>query len=128
MTAQPIEQPSKPVWPAKTLGDITRVITANATVDVVAEFTAALDAAWAGAKTKDSLEPLRNLIEGWWPQAVFWVDREAALRTMARVEDFVANGVPPEARGNALDTVAKLRAKHGQHPTWDALERLAARH
>jgi len=99
MTVQPAHAPSSaPKWPAKTLGDVDRTIRTCATEDVVAEFQAALDKAWAAAREQNALQPLLNLVEGWWPQAVFWSEPGKACDVMARVEDVLANGLPADRK------------------------------
>lgn len=109
MTAQTVHAPdSKPQWPAKTLGDVDRVIRKNATADVVADFEAALDRAWTAAKTQSAIQPMLDLVEGWWPQAVFWCEPEKAREVMARVEDVLANGLPPDRERRGKEWLADL--------------------
>lgn len=117
MTAQPLEQPAvRAPWPAKSLGDVTRVITSNASDDVRADFTAALESAWAQAKSEDSLQPLLNLVEVWWPQAVFWSEPEKARRVLAEVADIQANGLGDRPRRpfDREQFIAKWEERHGQ--------------
>jgi hypothetical protein len=115
MTAQPIEQPAGIVYPAKTLDGITRTLVANANPDVVADFEDALGRAWAAAKHGDTLAPLHDLIEAWWPQAMFWADREDALRILAQAEDIQANGPPADRRPfDREQFIERWEARHGQ--------------
>lgn len=109
MTVQPAHAPNlMPQWPAKTLGDVDRTIRANAPEGVVAEFQAALDKAWTAAREQDALQPLLGLVEGWWPQAVFWCEPGKAREVMARVEDVLANGLPADRRKFGPDELEAL--------------------
>lgn len=129
MSAQPAESPAPArKYPAKTLDDIVRVMTGDVDADFKRQFQDALKKAWATARAESSLEPLNRLVENWHPYATQWADPAAARAYYAELDRVVRDGIPPEARGNALRTVAQLRAKHGQHPAFDKLEHLAARH
>lgn len=108
------DEPDDVVYPAKTLDGITQVLVANANPDVVTDFEDALGRAWAAAKEGDTLQPLDALVDAWWPQAVFWADRDKALRTLADNEDILANGLGDRKRHKAADVFAEWEARHGQ--------------
>lgn len=108
------EVPVGPADPAKTLDGVTQVLVANANPDVVADFEDALGRAWAAAKESNTLGPLDALVETWWPQAVFWSDRDKALRTLADNADILANGLGDRKRHKAADVFAEWEALHGQ--------------
>ena len=114
--------------PAKTLDDVVRVMTGDVDADFRQQFQDALKKAWATARAESSLEPLTRLVENWWPIARRWSDPVEARAYYAELDRVVREGVPEKDRGNALRAVAELRAKHGAHPAFDKLERLAARH
>lgn len=129
MSLHPAESPVPArKTPAKTLDDVVRVMTGDVDADFKQQFQDALQRAWAKARAECSLAPLTNLVENWHPYACQWADPIKARAYYADLDQVVRNGVPEKDRGNALDAVAKLRAKHGPHPAFDSLERLAARY
>src|SRR5689334_18708851 len=100
MSAQHAERPTaaQHVWPAKTLPSIVGVLTGDVDAAVRNEFCSAMDCAWTAARLGDTLQPLLDLVEAWWPQAVFWSEPQDARRILADAEDIQRNGLGDRPR------------------------------
>ena len=118
MTAQPLEQPAAHApWPAKTLDGITETILGNATDDVVVDFTCAVGEALACARAANPtqrLQPLHDLVEAWWPQAVFWTDPVRARQILADVADIQKNCLGDRPRYTQEQAMAAWEAHNGR--------------
>src|SRR5882672_6670611 len=114
MTAQPIEQAAQPRYPEKTLADVVRVLTGDVDDDVREEFQAALATAGSAAKCCNCFDPLTELVEAWWPRAVFWTEPEGARRILADADDIMRNGLGDRPRHPASEVFAAWEERHGQ--------------
>lgn len=114
MTAQHAEQPVRPAYPEKTLADVVRVLAGDVDDDVRAEFQQALAAAGAAAKGCNCFDPLTELVEAWWPQAVFWTDPVNARRILADADDILRNGLGDRKRYTQEQVIASWEAHNGR--------------
>lgn len=130
MTAQPAE-PAMPArkYPAKNLDAISHVLDSPEVDDDVRQrFLAAYAKAWSAASKGLDIQPLLDLVEGWFPEAVLWSDPADARAYNAKIDRYVREGIPPENKADPDKLHAQLVAKHGPNPAWDKLRSLAARH
>lgn len=131
MSAQPAES-SVPArrYPAKNLDAIVLVLeNPEVDKDVRARFQAAFAKAWAAARDGSTIQPLLDLVEGWFPEAVLWSDPVDARAYNAKIDRYVRlGGIPPEERADPNDVLAVFEAKGVSGPALDKLRSLAARH
>lgn len=126
MSAQPAES-SVPArkYPAKNLDAITHVLDSpEVDEDVRNRFLAAYAKAWAAASKGLDIQPLLDLVEGWFPEAVLWSDPADARAYNAKIDRYMREGIPPENRISTEDVLQSLEAKWGKGamgPVWDRL-------
>lgn len=126
VTAQPADPPAPArKYPAKNLDAISHVLDSpDVDDDVRARFRRAYAKAWAAARDGLTVQPLFDLVEGWFPEAVLWSDPDDARAYNAKIESYIRDGIPPERRVNAEEVLQALEAKHGKGamgPVWDKL-------
>lgn len=103
--------PIRPRPPARTLDAVCAAVEHYATADVKADFEAALGRAWLRATDTASLQPLQDLVDGWWPTAAAWsTDPAGTLRVNAGIE-WVMRDEPPPPEWRL--TRAEIRARYG---------------
>lgn len=127
MSAQPIHSPKVMPVPAATPAEIRAVLVNADEPELLERFENALEAAYIEGRDAGSIEPLNAMLKRWRLEAAQWCDPVKQKAFMAQVEDWRVNGIPDSERGNSLELVEKLRAKHGSHPMWDQLEARAVR-
>lgn len=115
MTAQRAEQPAPArKYPAKNLDAISHVLDSpEIDGDVRARFLAAYAKAWAAARDDLTVQPLLDLVEGWFPEAVLWSDPADARAYNAKIDDYVRNGIPEKNRVSTDEVWAAWEAAHG---------------
>lgn len=130
MSAQPAES-SVPArkCPAKNLDAISHVLDSpEVDEDVRARFRTAYAKAWTAAKNGLAIQPLLDLVEGWFPEAVLWSDPADARAYNAKIDRYVRlGGIPPEERADPDEVLAIFEAKGVSGPVLDKLRNLAAR-
>lgn len=94
--------------PARTPAAIRAVLEANAPAELVAQFDAALDAAWVEAREGNTIEPLNEMLKRWWFEASDWCDPAAYRAHLAQVDDWTRNGLPPGEERLGRDWLAGL--------------------
>jgi hypothetical protein len=105
------DAPIRPRPPTRTLDAVCVAIEHNATADVTADFEAALGRAWRRATDTANLQPLHDLVEGWWPTAASWAtDPEGTRRVNAGIEWVMRDEPPPPEWRLARD---EIRARYG---------------
>jgi hypothetical protein len=111
MTAQHHE-PAAAGRPAETPAAIRAVLAASAVPDVVAQYEAELDAAYARAREAGDLMVLTAAVRRWWIEALEWQRDPAGQRGfLARMERYLADGPPgPEHRMTREEFRAQLGA------------------
>jgi Family of unknown function (DUF6247) len=99
MTAQHYEPPAAG-RPAETPAAIRAVLAAGAVPEVLAQYDAELDAAFAQARETGDLTVLTTAVRRWWIEAIEWQRDPAGQRHFrARMERYLADGPPgPEHR------------------------------
>lgn len=115
MSAQPAES-SAPArkYPAKNLDAITHVLDSpEVDEDVRNRFLAAYKKAWAAARDNLDVQPLLDLVEGWFHEAVLWSDPVDARAYNAKIDRYVREGVPKENRISTDEVWAAWEAGHG---------------
>jgi Family of unknown function (DUF6247) len=94
MSAQHHE-PSTTGRPAETPAAIRAVLAARATSEVLAQYEAELDAAFAQARATGELTVLITAVRRWWIEALEWQRDPAGQRAFwARMERYLAEGPP----------------------------------
>lgn len=129
MTAQPAE-PAAPArkYPAKNLDAIARVLSgADVNEDVRVRWQKAFAKAWAAARDGLTVQPLFDLVEGWFPEAVLWSDPDDARAYNAKIESYIRDGIPPENRADPDEVLTILAAKGASAAGLEKLRALAAR-
>lgn len=97
MTAQHHEPPV-PDRPAETPAAIRAALAANASSEVLRQYDAELDAAFAQARETGDLTVLITAVRRWWIEALEWRRDPAGQRAfLARMERYVAEGPPGPA-------------------------------
>ena len=111
MTAQHNE-PAAAGRPAETPAAIRAVLVASSVPDVVAQYEAELDAAFAQARETGHLTVLTTAVRRWWVEAVAWQRDPAGQRDfLARMDRYLAGGPPgPEHRVTREELRAQLGA------------------
>jgi hypothetical protein len=99
MTAQHHEPPVRG-RPAETPAAIRTALAASAVPEVLTQYEAELDAAFAQARETGDLVVLTAVVRRWWIEAVEWQRDPGGQRDfMARMERYIAEGPPgPEHR------------------------------
>src|ERR1700722_1285755 len=99
-------------YPAETPAAIRAVLASSAVPEVVAEYEAELDAAFAQARDTGDLTVLTTAVRRWWIEAVEWRRDPAGQRGfLARMDRYVAGGLPgPGHRVSSEEFRAQLRA------------------
>jgi hypothetical protein len=94
MTAQQHE-PAVAGRPAETPAAIRAVLAASAVPEVVAQYEAELDAAFARAREAGDLTVLTTAVRRWWVEALEWQRDPAGQRGfLARMDRYLADGPP----------------------------------
>lgn len=120
MTAQTVEHQGHDVPPARTLDAITHAIEGCGHPDVVVKFETALGRAWADARERDSLTPLLDLVESWWPEAALWtLDPHGARRACASAEQVLREGLSPEQQAR-LEAHPEGMTRERAIASWEA--------
>ena len=130
MSAQPAESPVPArKYPAKNLDAIVLVLESpEVDADVRTRFQTAFAKAWAAARDGLTVQPLLDLVEGWFHEAVLWSDPDDARAYNAKIDRYVRlGGIPPEERADPDEVLAILAAKGASKPALDKLRSLAAR-
>ena len=85
------------------LAAIRAVLAAAAVPEVVAEYEAELDAAFAQARETGDLTVLTTAVRRWWIEALEWQRDSAGQRDfLARMDRYLSGGLPgPEAAGDS---------------------------
>ena len=98
--------------PAETPAAIRAVLAASAAPEVVAQYEAELDAAFAQARETGELTVLTTAVRRWWIEALEWQRDPAGQRNfLARMERYLADGPPgPEHRMTREEFRAQLGA------------------
>jgi hypothetical protein len=111
MTAQQHE-PTVAGRPSETPAAIRAVLAASAVPEVVAQYEAELDAAFAQARETGDLTVLTTAVRRWWIEALEWQRDPAGQRGfLARMERYLAGGPPgPEHRVTSEEFRAQLGA------------------
>jgi hypothetical protein len=111
MTAQQHE-PAVTDGLAETPAAIRAVLVAVAVPEVVAQYEAELDAAFAQARETGDLSVLTGAVRRWWIEALEWQRDPAGQRGfLARMERYLADGPPgPEHRVTREEFRAQLGA------------------
>jgi hypothetical protein len=109
MTAQHHE-PAATGRPAETPAAIRAVLAASAVPEVLAQYEAELDAAFARARETGDLTVLTTAVRRWWIEAVAWQRDSAGQREfLGRMERYLAEGPPgPERRVSREEFRAQL--------------------
>ena len=96
--------------PAETPAAIRAVLVASAVPEVVAQYEAELDAAFARARETGDLSVLTGAVRRWWIEALEWQRDPAGQRDfLARMERYLAEGPPgPEHRVTREEFRAQL--------------------
>lgn len=97
--------------PARTLDGVCLAVEHHATADVRADFEAALGRAWLRATDTASLQPLHELVEGWWPTAASWATDPAGTRRVNEGIEWVMRDEPPPPEWRMAR--AEIRARYG---------------
>jgi hypothetical protein len=98
MTAQQHE-PATAGRPAETPAAIRAVLAASAVPEVVAQYEAELDAAFAQARETGDLTVMTTAVRRWWIEALEWQRDPAGQRTfLARMDRYLADGPPGPGR------------------------------
>lgn len=126
MSAQPAESPVPArKYPAKNLDAIVLVLESPEVDEAVrARFQAAFAKAWVAARDGLTIQPLLDLVEAWFPEAVSWSNPAEHRAFLAKIEGYRINGIPPEKRISTEEVLQSLEAKWGKGamgPAWDKL-------
>jgi hypothetical protein len=98
MTAQHHEPPVAG-RPAETPAAIRAALVAAAVPEVVAQYEAELDAAYARARETGDLRVLTTAVRRWWIEALEWQRDPAGQRDfLARMDRYLADGPPGPGR------------------------------
>jgi Family of unknown function (DUF6247) len=111
MTAQQHE-PAVTDGPAETPAAIRAVLATSAVPEIVAQYEAELDAAFAGARETGDLRVLTAAVRRWWIEALEWQrDPTGQREFLTRMERYLADGPPgPEHRMTREEFRAQLGA------------------
>jgi hypothetical protein len=110
MTAQHHEAPA-PDGPAETPAAIRAALAATASTEVLRQYDAELDAAFAQARETGDLTVLITAVRRWWIEALEWRRDPAGQRAfLARMERYLAEGPPGPAHRIARE---EFRAQLG---------------
>jgi hypothetical protein len=91
-------EPPVPDRPAETPAAIRAVLAANASSEVLRQYDAELDAAFAQARETGDLTVLITAVRRWWIEALEWRRDPAGQRAfLARMERYLAEGPPGPA-------------------------------
>ena len=129
MSAQPAES-SVPArkYPAKNLDAIVLVLESpEVDEEVRTRFQTAFAKAWVVARDSLTIQPLLDLVEGWFPEAVLWSDPADARAYNTKIDRYMREGIPKENRVSAEEVLQSLEAKHGKGAMGSAWDRLAGR-
>ena len=111
MTAQQHE-PAAAGRPAETPAAIRAVLAASAVPEIVVQYEAELDAAFAQARETGDLTVLTTAVRRWWLEALEWQRDPAGQRDfLARMDRYLADGLPgPGHRVSSAEFRAQLGA------------------
>jgi hypothetical protein len=110
VTAQHHE-PSAPNRPAETPAAIRAALAASASPEVLRQYEAELDAAFAQARETGDLTVLITAVQRWWIEALEWQRNPKGQRAfLARMERYLAEGPPGPAHRITRD---EFRAQLG---------------
>jgi hypothetical protein len=104
------EGPSALDRPACTPSAIRAVLALNATPAVLARYDQELDAAFEQARHDRDLTPLMQAVRRWWFEADVWRDPAAQHEFLARLDQYLTEGPPPE---EDCMTREEIRARYG---------------
>ena len=99
MTARQHE-PAAAGRPAETPAAIRAVLAASAVPEIVVQYEAELDAAFAQARETGDLTVLTTAVRRWWIEALEWQRDPAGQRDfLARMDRYLAGGLPGPGTG-----------------------------
>jgi hypothetical protein len=105
-------EPAAAGRPAETPAAIRAVLAATAVPEVLAQYEAELDAAFARARETGDLTVLTTAVRRWWIEALEWQRDPAGQRAfLERMERYAAGGPPgPERRVSREEFRTRLGA------------------